>query len=256
MTSTARRELLRVLWRDGATGTVSELARLAHVAFASAYRELSGMKQVGLVTVERSGGASEVFRANRASPVATAIEQLMAQGARRGGAARKEAPADDDELRRRLRTLGAPLLVDAAPARGAPPAEVTLAEGARLARRDATIARVLPVVLWRQREQLDWDRLRHEARRVGEKHAVGLMLELTAELAGEPRLAEEAAPLRDKRVRKLHDFFLGQKSVHERRLAELHTPAAARRWGFRMNQDLDSFASTFQKARDASLLAG
>ena len=48
MTSTARRELLRILWRDGAIGTVSELARLARVAFASAYRELNAMKQVGL----------------------------------------------------------------------------------------------------------------------------------------------------------------------------------------------------------------
>jgi len=260
VTSTARRELLRILWRDGAIGTVSELARLAHVGFASAYRELNAMKQVGLVSVERPGGASEIFRANRASPVAPAIETLVGHGTRRGAAsataaARKDAPAEDDELRRRLRTLGAPLLVDAAPARGAPPPEVTIAEGARLARRDATLARALPVVLWRQREHLDWDRLRHEGRRVGEKHALGFFVELTAELGGDARLAEEAAPLRDRRVRKLHDFFVGQKSAYERRLAELHTPAAARRWGFRMNQELESFVSTFQKAQDAALLA-
>jgi hypothetical protein len=258
VTSAARRELLRILWRDGAIGTVSELARLSGVAFASAYRELNAMKQVGLVSVERSAGASEIFRANRASPVAAAIETLVGHATRRGAAgvaARKEAPPEDDELRRRLRTLGAPLLVDAAPARGAPPPELVIAEGARLARRDATLARALPVVIWRQREHLDWDRLRHEGRRVGEKHALGFFVELTGELGGDARLADEAAPLRDRRVRQLHDFFVGQKSAYERRLAELHTPAAARRWGFRMNQELESFVSTFQKAEDASLLA-
>jgi hypothetical protein len=156
-----------------------------------------------------------------------------------------------------LRTLGAPLLVDAAPARGAPAAEVTLAEAARLARRDATVARALPAAIWKQREHVDWDRMRHEARRVGEKHAVGLMLELTGELGGDGgRLAAEAAPLRDKRVRQLHDFFIGQKSEYERKLAELHTPDAARRWGFHMNQDFDSFASTFRKAQDAAVQPG
>jgi hypothetical protein len=207
--------------------------------------------------VERPGGASEIFRANKTSPLAGALETLASHGARRGAlatAARKEAPAEDDEVRRRLRTLGAPLLVDAAPARGAPPVEVTLAEAARLARRDATLARALPVALWRQREAIDWDRLRHEARRVGEKHALGFFVELTGELGGDARLADEAAPLRDKRVHKLHDFFVGQKSAHERKLAELHTPAAARRWGFRMNQELESFVSTFQKAEDAALV--
>jgi hypothetical protein len=255
VTSTARRELLRVLWKDGAAGTVSELARLGGVAFASAHRELAAMKLVGLVTVDRPGGSSEIYRANRASPIAAAMEQLIAHGARRG-AARREPLPDDDELRKRLRALGAPLLIEAAPARGAPPVEVTLAEGARLARRDATVARALPVAIWKQRETIDWDRLRDEARRVGEKHALGLLIELTAELAGDARLAEEAAPLRDKRVKKLHDFFAGQKNAHERRLAELRTPAAARRWGFRMNQDHDSFASTFRKAQDASILAG
>ncbi len=214
------------------------------------------MKQVGLVTASRSGGSSEIYRANRASPVAAAIEQLVSHGARRAGSARRAPTADDDELRRRLRALGAPLLIDAAPVRGAQALEVTLAESVRLARRDATLARALPVALWRQRERIDWDQLRAEARRVGEKHAVGLFIELTGELGCDPRLADEAAPLRDARVKKLHDFFVGQKSVHERKLAELHTPAAARRWGFRMNQDQDSFASTFRKAQDAAVLAG
>ena len=38
------------------------------------------------------------------------------------------------------------------------------------------------------------------------------------------------------------------KALLERTLAELCTPDVARRWGFRMNMDLECFASLFRKA--------
>ncbi len=48
-------------------------------------------------------------------------------------------------------------------------------------------------------------------------------------------------------MRRHEDFFLRPHSKYERRLADKNTPAAARRWHFRMNMGLGSFESTFAK---------
>jgi hypothetical protein len=41
--------------------------------------------------------------------------------------------------------------------------------------------------------------------------------------------------------------FFQPTTRRERQLAELKTPEVARKWGFRMNMGLDSFASMFEK---------
>jgi len=156
---------------------------------------------------------------------------------------------DRDELHGWLAFYGAPLYGAAAlDGRRAPKAEVVLAEGLSASRRDATLARALPVAFWKNRKSLDFVALREEAERRNQTQALGFFLDLTAELSGDARLRRLAARLRAQPPGRAVQFFR-PTSARERQLAELRTPEAAKRWGFRMNLPLDSFASMFEKGR-------
>jgi transcriptional regulator with XRE-family HTH domain len=127
-----------------------------------------------------------------------------------------------------------------------PPPETALAEAMSLARQSATIARALPSAFWKARRLLDFHRLLEEARRRGRARELGFFLDLTAKLSGDPAFEAAAGKLR---VRPLHRpvQFFRPTTARERQLAELRTPEVARKWGFRMNMDMDSFVSMFAK---------
>lgn len=160
---------------------------------------------------------------------------------------RPPSPRDDRSVRvrRELRALGAPLQVEPAP--DVPDLEGALAEGVRLARRDATVARVLPLCFAKARPMLDRQRLLLAAKRVREKQAVGFFLALTGQLTGDRELKRWAATFRDRRVHDVRDFFEAPSSPGSRELAERRTPELARRWRFRMNMGLDSFMGPLEK---------
>jgi hypothetical protein len=104
-------------------------------------------------------------------------------------------------------------------------------------------------LIWKHRDRLDRERLLVEGRRSGEKQALGLFLEIAAELGQEPSLAGWAESFRDRRVRTVKDFFDASGSPHARQLAERHTPPVARRWHYRLNMGLDAFESSFRRHR-------
>ena len=240
----ARRELLRLLWGRDARGSVSALSRMAGVAFSAAHRELDAMRRAGLACVERAG-AELVYRANGAHPQADLLRQLVT--ARAPDEQRAAADADrDGRVRGWLASVGAPL--GAAEVTGsALTLEEGLAEALSLAHRDPTVARVLPLVLWRQREHVDFDRLQREVARRDEDQALGLFLELAGKISNERQLMEAATPLRDRRRRKPRVFFSGPHGPHALAATRRSTPPEARRWGFLMNMGMDSFRSTFAK---------
>ncbi|MBI5499762.1 MAG: hypothetical protein HY907_05935 [Deltaproteobacteria bacterium] len=245
VTSKARRRLLELLWGQGARGSVTELAKRAGVGFANAYRELHAMKRLGLAVSERKTGA-ETFRAGERHPLAAALRALVA--APGAGAPDVEA----ERTRGLLRTLGAPLPAEPAKLAGIPLEEV-LVRGVALAHRDPAVARALPLCFWKSRDRIDPQRLREAARGLGERQAVGFFLELTAELSGDRRLAEWSKAFRDGRRRIVRDLFLVPAgSKFQSRLAEERTPGVARRWGLRMNMDLDSFRSLFDRFAHAA----
>jgi hypothetical protein len=166
----------------------------------------------------------------------------------------ENAPADPERVQAWLAHLGAPLYGSTAvQTSDVPPPERVLAEALLLARQDATVARALPVALYRTRKRLDYGLLRRLARERGQGRTLGFFLDVTAELSGDRSLAREARPLRREARRRVRaSQFFKLRSATERRLAELKTPAVARRWGFRMNMSADSFASMFGKAARVS----
>jgi hypothetical protein len=166
-----------------------------------------------------------------------------------------EVPAEEarptaDLVQAWLAHLGAPLYGSTAVAASDVPApERVLVEALALARSEAVVARALPVAFYRSRQHLDFRRLRRLAEERGLALVLGFFLELTGELARDRDLVREARPfLPKRRHRKRASQFFRVRSPTERQLAELKTPPVARRWGFRMNMSLDSFASMFNKA--------
>lgn len=114
----------------------------------------------------------------------------------------------DQQVRDWLTTLGAPLGPAETKSR-MPSVEEAVGDALSLAHRDATVARVLPLVLWRQRDELDFDRLIREATRRDERQALGYFLELAGQIGGEPRLVVKARASRDRRRKKVRMFFAG-----------------------------------------------
>jgi hypothetical protein len=241
VTSSVRRRLLALLWTEQARGSVRELAERAGVAYAAAYRELREMVRQGLATGAVADGV-EQYSAATNFPDADLVHRLLAT--------RPRTPVRRDEQqaveRGRLRSLGAPLPVDPAPVQDAE-LEEALVAGVELARRDPTVATVLPVVFWKQRGELDRERLEAVARKAKEKHAVGFVLALTGELSGDRKLSRLAEQFRDARVTRLRPFFELPDTRSARDTAERRSPEVARRWGYTLNLDLESLRSQFEK---------
>lgn len=245
VTAKARRRLLVLLWSDRVSGSATELARRAGVGFASAHRELQAMHRLDLVNAVRSGRET-LFAANDKHVLAEPLRKLLA------ASEQPRAPGRaDDSTRRRLAALGAPVVAARGPVSRSR-VEQALVQGVSLAHRDPALARSLPVAFYRQRDRVDPRKLFVLARDGLEKPAVGLFLELTAQLSGDRRFAAWARRLRDRRVRTKHPFFYTRAAAVQAATQPDRSPPVARRWGFRLDMTFDDFRALFDKAQRAA----
>jgi hypothetical protein len=154
----------------------------------------------------------------------------------------------DGTVRNWLRGYGAPIVQAASTEQPAPPLEELVALGLRLTHTDASVARAMPIVLWRNRARLRFDELTRVARLEGEGATLGLFLDLTSQLTNDGELGEVARTLEDTRAPATTFFFTGAAATAAgRELAETRTPAVARRWRFLMNMPFESFETLFRK---------
>ena len=191
-----------------------------------------------------------MYRANPHYPEASLLRRLLSGDdvASRSAAthALSADNAKDASAREFLAAHGAPW----GPPNTLPPAvkpETALLQGLALARRDATVARVIPLVLWRLRDTLDWAKVSELAREQGQADVLGFFLELAGKLGKDKRLCSLSAGLRDRRRTRPRLFFARPHGPEALRAARRNTPAGARRFGFIMNLGLDSFESAFRK---------
>jgi DNA-binding transcriptional ArsR family regulator len=233
-------ELFRLLWAQGVPASVSDLSRRAKVTFSAAHRELEAMRAAGLARAERSS-TELVYQAETDHPQARLLRELAKAPVQARAEARTER---DDEVRAWLAASGAPL-GSPRPMHPLLDLEEALARALVLSHRDATVARVLPLVLWRQRGRLDLDRLVREASHLDERAALGYFLELAGQLGGDPALVQAARRLHDRRRTKVRPFFVGPLGPHAAAAARRNTPKEALRWGYVMNMGLDSFRAMF-----------
>lgn len=247
VTSKTRRSLLKLLWGEGRTGSASDFSRWGGVAFAGAYNELREMEKAGLVhSLWRNG--ERLYRTIEDHPMKPVLQSLIEH----------DPPSrtikENSTLKGELAFIGLPVNVPGQRPAPGKSVEHLLASACKLARTDASVARSLPLLLERHVDELDFDLLKRECRALGEKHTMGFYLELLAELDERPDLRREAEGFRDKRRKKLTPLIRGT-SEYSLRLAEMKTPALARKWNLSMNMTMDSFASTFRKHNRARLHA-
>ena len=242
VTGRAKRELFRLVWGENRAGSVSSLARAAKVNFSAAHRELEAMRVAGLVVSERHG-AELRYRAATDHPQEDLLGRLARARQTESSAAPKLA---EDDVRGWLQQLGAPVQTSPAKSR-APALEEALSQALVLSHADPTVARVLPLVLWRQRADLDLKGLAEAATKLNERQTLGYFLELAGSLGKDRRLVEASRSLVDRRRRRPRMFFSGPHGRHALAAAQKRTPRVARRWGYLMTTGVDSFKSLFDK---------
>jgi hypothetical protein len=236
--------LFRLLWRDDMRGSVSALARQARLGFSTAHGELEEMRAAGVAVAERAG-TELLYRADLDHPESELFRRL---------AALPDAPAEltrphDDQVLTWLANVGAPVgLRD--PNTPTPPLEHVVSAALSLSHREPAVARVLPVVLWRHRRNMDMAKLAEEATRYDERQALGYFLELAGRLGADAQLRATARSLHDQRRRRFQMFFAGHHGPYEVALTRRNTPPVAKKWGYLMNMPVDSFRSTFEKFAD------
>lgn len=182
--------------------------------------------------------------------VSTALKMLrsMGLGLKVVTLTGEPAESDPEQVRVWLARYGAPLYGSSAGNDETMPRPAyVLAEALKLSHSDASVARTLPLALWKTRAHLDLSELTRLAVERGQGDTLGFFLDLTSELSGDRALKRASNALRVRPRVRARQFFK-VNSRHERRLADLKTPDVARRWNFRMNMSLDSFRSMFAKA--------
>ena len=229
---------------------MSELARAAKVNFSAAHRELEGMLGAGLVVTERRG-AELLYRRAPKHPQAGLLRQLT-RPENQERPKQKGRQESENDVRGWLSRLGAPLH-GAGSSSPLPPVEDVVTEALVLAHTDATVTRVLPLVLWRQRDTMNLQRLVEQATRRNESQALGYFLEMAGRLGKAPSLVKAATLLVDGRRRRPRMFFAGPHGRHAVAAARERKSPVARRWGYLMNADEESFRSLFDKFAAARL---
>ncbi len=245
MPSRARRELLKALWQEDHTGPVNEFARLCGVAFSTAQKELMEMKDSGLAKREYVGNAT-VYRANMEHPNSDLIRRLLSEDALKKETESRRDARESRNILAHLKAMGAPL-GGTTTKRQRHSDESMLAKALVLAQENSTLARTLPIVLFKNLEKIDLEKLEISAKKMGARQILGFFLDLTGELADNPDLQAKADSMRDKRFKKMRDFFRGNSGPYASQLADLNTPSVARKWHYRMNMKMDAFGSMFNK---------
>jgi hypothetical protein len=238
--SQSRRALLRLLFVEERRESVSKFAELASVGFSTAYEELRAMEHVGLAKSEYQGNRV-LFHANSDAPHFTLVKSLLQTDKQQ-----KEQPPTEAVMANLERMSGA--LGTHASNQPELSNEETLVLAFKFARYNATVARVLPVALYKNFDHLNFEKLKTLCFKAGEKKTFGFFLDLTSELANSTRLHELAEEFHDRRCKKSQSFFVNQpQGKYAKRLEAKNTPALAKRWQFRMNMDLENFRSHFEK---------
>lgn len=123
-----------------------------------------------------------------------------------------------------------------------------IAGGALLARSDATLLSVMPVVIVKNRASLLLSplELKHECEAIDAEAEMGMLLDLTASMTGDAVLAELSSAFK---VKDVPEYFLHSDNTSDSRrtLADMRTPDVIRRHGFMVNATLEDFMGRIDK---------
>lgn len=241
--SERHKKLLELLFFHDDAFSAFELSKLTGLPYATVYSEMNHLKNSGAIS-EKIVGKTKLYRNRLPANIKSALEVLLGISIPRD----RDTELSPLEVRAALQEAGAPIVLEGDSATTSLSLEEALARGSLLAKQDPSLARAIPVVLFKNKFNLETNRLLVFARRLQVKQELGFFLELTSELSKEQMFKRAAKPFRDKRLHLISDFFVDQSSSPMQRfLAERNTPELARKWKFRMNMSLATFQSTFER---------
>lgn len=235
--ASARTEILRLMLMGRMTTSVRKLSQLCKLSYEVVRKEVEHLESLGLVTTV-ARGASKLVTANWDHPANRHLLALLELDTT------PEHAATDTEVREALLAYGAPVLADHAQAHWT--LEETLILALKTSRRYATILRVLPVVLAKNRDRLDRRTLLALAHSHQVKAELGLLLDLTGKLLHDETLKELAQSLYDKRRKRWREYPEAKNRFESELAARNHSPVAAR-WRIRTTMTEDSFKSLLNK---------
>jgi len=241
--SSVRRKLLKLLWREKQSGSISSLARRAGLSFSATHKELAAMKLAGLA-ISSNEGKNTVYRPNLHNPCAGILKKLLSETSKSFAS---QPGFDKAEVLANLGRLGLPIVAGGRSTETTMPAEIALARALVLAHHDPTLAKALPVLLHKLADRLDMVKLVKLSKELGQKSTLGFFLQLTEFLSGRSELSELYGSLKDNRLRQTRNFFSMPSGRYSRKLAEKNTPEIARDWFFTINMPISSFQAFFNK---------
>jgi DNA-binding transcriptional ArsR family regulator len=233
------RVLAELIWRQGMSGSVHEFSQMSGLPYATAHALFQKLKGMGLIRSVRKG-RSWVFSSNLRDDELKSLLSLLKTN-RESTIFAREGIIDMD----------IPIVGPSKNLRGlkAKSKEEFLARATALAKKNATLLRVLPVLTYRLGHELKATHLLYWARHMRVERELGFVLELTAILTKQKKFLQLAGSLKDGRWKRPIFFFRPSQPFQkfEARLTEINTPNLARRWFLKMNIEMDSFTSTFSK---------
>jgi len=233
--------LAELLWVDKVSGSVNELAHLADLSYSTAHEELQRMKSLGLVKMQRVG------KATLYSSALTEVESKVVKNLfSKTNLKRKTVSFADYNL---------PLLGDfneLLTDNQLEPEEL-LVKSVKSAKKNATLLRVLPLMLKKMGAELNLYQLVYWAKRYEVNRELGFLLDLTAALTKNTKFSKLAKQFKDKRWSKPEYFFESDSNLSgfQEQLTEKNTPELAKKWYLKLNMGLDSFQSLYSKYEKA-----
>jgi hypothetical protein len=182
--SNEHRTFLELLVSGSTAYSKTDLAKLSGLPYATTHAEVAKLESMGVLAKESSGGRT-TYRMSLPSDLKQALLLLF------NLKGRDQSVKTENNVRASLQELGAPLVLDAQRSVRFVPEkslEETLVRSAVHAKKDPSVARTLPLALFKNLDSLDQELLKYWATKLKAKQELGMFLELSAELAHSPKL--------------------------------------------------------------------
>ena len=232
-----KQKLAFLLWQENWQGSVRELSQLSGLSYATTYETLQRMEQFDLVKSSLHG-RSRVYVSNLDEETKRLVLNLLGHKVDRGV----------DKRYRSLTELGAPL-VEENPEEKGKVLEDLLCQKVAQSKNDATLLRVLPLVLLKTVNQLNLELLLAYSRKHKVTREMGFLLDLTSYLSDSNQFKKWSKRFKDRRRQKGVFYFHRDRDAgpYKQALLDDRTPKLARKWHLKLNMDLASEQKFMEK---------
>lgn len=235
-------KLAELLWVEKLEASVNELSHLSGLSYATAYEELQRMKSLKLVKMQKKGKAtyySSALSQELSESVLNLFEKVKTDHKKMVSLDEYNLPlvGEYTELSEGDKTSAEELLVKVV----------------KFSKKNATVLRVLPLLVKKMGDDLDVHQLQYWSKRHDTHRELGFLLELTALLTKNKKFLKLSKNFKDKRWSKCDYYFERDLELQgfQAMLVDKNTPEVAKKWYLKLNMGLDSFQSFYNKHDEA-----